>query len=99
MKSQDVTFTLAALDKSISGNTGCNSFFGNYTIDLYAMSFGDIAVSENFCDKPIMATETRLLKALKNTGSYALQDGILTLYSKTDRSVVLKATKEKNTQN
>ena len=99
VNSEDVTFSLAALDKSISGNTGCNSFFGNYTIDLYAMSFGDLAVSEKYCDKDIMNTERRLLNALNNTGSYALQDGVLTLYSKTDRSVLLKATKENNTQN
>ena len=89
------TFSLSALDNSFRGTTGCNSVFGNYTIDLYAINFGDLAVSERFCaEKEIMKTERDFLDALNNSGSYALENNVLTLYSKTDRSVVLKATKE-----
>ncbi len=91
------TFTMSALDNSFRGTTGCNSVFGNYTVDLYTISFGDLAVSEKMCtDKNIMKTERDFLNALNNTGSYALDNGALTLYSKTDRSVLLNATKDKN---
>lgn len=91
------TFTMSALDNSFRGTTGCNSVFGNYTIDLYSISFGDLAVSEKMCmDKNIMKTERDFLDALKNTGTYGLQNGVLTFYSKTDRSVVLSATKDAN---
>ncbi|WP_347373443.1 META domain-containing protein [Aequorivita sp. Q41] len=91
------TFSLSALNNSIQGNTGCNSVFGNYTIDLYAINFSDLAVSEKMCtDKNIMKTERDFLNALHNTGSYALQNGVLTLYSNMDRSILLSATK--NTQ-
>ncbi|HPF11775.1 MAG TPA: META domain-containing protein [Flavobacteriaceae bacterium] len=83
-----------ALDKGIKGNTGCNSFFGKYTLDLYALSFSEIASTEMACDQPIMDVENAFLNALNQTGSYALQNGILTLYSKTDRSVLLTASKE-----
>ena len=94
------TFSLSAIDNSFRGTTGCNSVFGNYSIDLYAIDFGDLAVSEKFCpEKEIMTTERDFLDALNNTGSYTLQNGVLTLYSKTDRSVVLSAKKEmKNTE-
>lgn len=89
------TFSLSALDNSFRGTTGCNSVFGNYTIDLYAINFGDLAVSERFCaEKEIMKTERDFLDALNNSGSYGLENNVLTLYSKTDRSVLLKATKE-----
>ncbi|HBL79036.1 META domain-containing protein [Aequorivita vladivostokensis] len=89
------TFTMSALDNSFRGTTGCNSVFGNYTIDLYAINFGDLAVSEKFCtEKEIMKTERDFLDALNNAGSYALENGILTLYSKTDRSVLLSAKKD-----
>ncbi|MGB3344104.1 MAG: META domain-containing protein [Aequorivita sp.] len=89
------TFTLSALDNSFRGTTGCNSVFGNFTIDLYTINFGDLAVSERFCEeKEIMKTERDFLDALNNTGSYALENNVLTLYSKTDRSVLLKASKE-----
>ena len=89
------TFTMSALDNSFRGTTGCNSVFGNYTIDLYTINFGDLAVSEKMCaDKNVMKTERDFLDALNNSGSYALDNGILTLYSKTDRSVLLSAKKD-----
>ncbi len=91
------TFSLSALDNSFRGTSGCNSVFGNYTIDLYAISFDNLAVSEKYCaEKEIMKTERDFLDALNQTGSYALQNGVLTFYSKTDRSVVLSATKDTN---
>jgi len=91
------TFTMSAVDNSFRGTTGCNSVFGKYTLDLYSLSFGDLAVSEKMCmDKDIMKTERDFLDALNNTGSYNLQNGVLTLYSKTDRSVLLSAAKDTN---
>lgn len=91
------TFTLSALDNSIKGTTGCNSVFGTYSLDLYTISFKDLAVSEKAClDKNIMKSERDFLDALNNTGSYNLENGALTFYSKTDRSVVLSASKDAN---
>jgi heat shock protein HslJ len=93
---EPMSFSFAVLDKSIKGYTGCNSFFGNYTIDLLALSFGEFSVSERYCDQPVMASEMILLKTLQNTGSYSLQNNVLTLYSKTDRHILLKANKTLN---
>lgn len=91
------TFTLSALDNSFRGTTGCNSVFGNFTIDLYTINFSDLAVSEKDCmDKNLMQTERDFLDALNNTGSFSLENGILKLYSNTDRSVLLSATKAVN---
>ncbi len=83
----------SAIDKTIRGNSDCNSFFGNYTVDGFTLSFGDFAVSERYCDEPIMEKERALLKAISDTGSYLLKDKVLTFYSKTDRSVLLIAKK------
>jgi len=88
------TLSFAALDRSIRGNTGCNTFFGNYTIDLYAITIGDLAVTKKACSASVMTQEDNLLVALSNTGSYSLQDDTLTLLSKTDRSVLLTAKKQ-----
>ncbi len=93
------TINFVALDKSIRGNTGCNSFFGKYTLDLYALSFAEIASTEMACDTPIMETENAFINALNNTGSYDLENSVLTLYSKIDRSVLLIAVKETNSGN
>lgn len=91
------TFSLSAVDNSFKGTTGCNSVFGNYNLDLYAIDFGDLAVSAKECaESDVMQNERNFLDALKSTGSYDMQNNVLTFYSKTDRSIVLKASKETN---
>ena len=87
-----------ALDKTVRGNTGCNSFFGNYALDLYALSFSEIGSTEKACETDIMDNEIAFLNALNNTGSYTLQEKELTLFSKVDRSVLLKAMKNTRDQ-
>jgi heat shock protein HslJ len=96
IKGDDTKITFAALDKSVRGNAGCNEFFGNYTLDLYALNFGTLAATEMYCDEPVMKVERAIMGALRNTGSYTLENDILTLLSKNDRSVLLKASKIKN---
>jgi len=92
------TFSLSAIDNSIKGTTGCNSVFGNYSIDLYVIDFGDLAVSTKECGDKEMKKERDFLDALNNAGSYDIQNNVLTLYSKTDRSILLKALKDSNKQ-
>ncbi len=93
------TINFYALDKTVRGNTGCNNFFGNYVLDLYALSFNDIASTEIACAQPIMDVENAFLNALRNAGSYDIENSVLTLYSKTDRSIIMVAIKESTTQN
>lgn len=93
------TFNFYALDKTIKGNTGCNSFFGNYTLDLYAISFSDISSTEMACDQPIMDVENSFLNALRNAGSYDIENSVLTVYSKSDRSVLMVAIKDRAAEN
>ena len=93
------TIIFTAIDKGIKGNTGCNSFFGKYALDLYALTFSDIASTEMACEEPRMSNENAFLQALRNTGSYAIENNVLTLYSKNDRSVLLKATKDNTEEN
>ena len=89
--SMSISFT--ALDNSVKGYTGCNSFFGNYSLDGFTLSFGEIAVSEKYCDESIMKSERAFMGALKNAGSFMVKDNMLTLYSKADRSILLTANK------
>ncbi|MCH9660728.1 MAG: META domain-containing protein [Bacteroidetes bacterium] len=93
------TISFFALNKTIRGNTGCNSFFGTYALDLYALSFNDIGNTEMACDEPIMTVENNFLNALRNTGSYDFENSMLTLYHKNDRSVLLIARKERTEEN
>lgn len=98
-KTTSPTFTMSALDNSFRGNTGCNSVFGNYSIDLFTINFGDLAVSERYCaEEKIMETERDFLNALNKAGSFSLQNEVLTLYSNTDKSILLLATKDTKTK-
>lgn len=90
------SFSLSAVDNSIKGTTSCNSVFGNYSLDLYAINFGDMAVTKKMCDSQSMKNESSFLNALNNTGSYDITNDVLTFYSKTDRTVLLKAKKKSN---
>ncbi len=90
------TISFIAYDKSIKGNTGCNSFFGSYNREVNVLTFSEIGSTEMACDEPIMVVENKFLMALRNTGSYSIQNDILTLYSKDDQSELLKAKKETN---
>ena len=88
------TLSFNALDKTVNGQTGCNSFFGTYTLNLYNLSFGEFGVSEKYCEEPLMDTERNFLEALSQTGSYTYRNGVLTLFSAVDKSVLLQATKD-----
>jgi len=89
----ELTVIFSALDTSVRGNAGCNTYFGDYDVDVYTLNFGAIGSTKKACEPKVMATENKLFKALEETGSYTLENNVLTLLSKNDRSVLLKARK------
>ncbi len=93
VESASPTISFNALDKTVTGQTGCNSFFGSYTLDLYNITFGEFGVSEKYCDEPLMEQEGNYLNALRQTGSFTYRNGVLTLFSAEDKSVLLQARK------
>ena len=93
-KNTTPTITFNALDKTVNGQTGCNSFFGTYTLNLYNLNFGEFGVSEKHCEEPIMEQERQFLDALRQTGSFTYRNGVLTLFSALDKSVLLQARKD-----
>ncbi len=70
---------LVAADGKVSGNAGCNGYFGSVIIDGQAMSFGNLGSTKIACPEPAMSQENRLLGALDSTRGYRLQNGNLLL--------------------
>jgi putative lipoprotein len=68
-----------AADGKVSGNAGCNGYFGSVIVDGQAMSFGNLGATKIACPEPAMGQEQRLLGALDGTRGYRLQDGELLL--------------------
>jgi heat shock protein HslJ len=91
-----LVITFDALNKSVNATTECNNMFGTYTIDLYALSFSPLASTKMYCEGK-MDAEKEIGESLQETGSYTIENGVLKLYSKNDRSLLLTATKVRET--
>ena len=75
----------------VTGKTGCNSFFGMYSVEGKNLSFQDIASTEMACEPAIMEIENKFLNALWQSGRASLVNNELTLYSKEDNSILFIA--------
>ncbi len=70
---------LVAADGKVSGNAGCNSYFGSAIVSGEAMTFGNLGTTKMACQEPAMSQESRLLRALDGTRGYRVQDDALLL--------------------
>ena len=89
-----VLISFNSSDNTITGNTGCNSYFGNYHATQYELSFSDIGQTEMACEEDVMKIEWDFIQALRDTGSFTLEKNRLTVYSISDRIILLTAKKE-----
>lgn len=94
--SKELVLSFDALNKSVNATTECNNMFGTYSIDLYAIDFSDMASTKKYCEGK-MEAEKELNDVFNSAGSYSLENGILQLFSANDRSLLLTATKVRDT--
>jgi heat shock protein HslJ len=67
-------------DGTVSGNTGCNSFSGTYTIDGSSLEInGDVAATMMACDDASQQVETQFLTALSEVASWERSGQTVTL--------------------
>ena len=89
------TITFAALSSRASGNAGCNNYFGDYTITNNTLTLDELAATKKMCGEDAMQVEDKFLETMNKVGGYRIQDNVLTLYAKSDQSVLITATKDK----
>ena len=70
---------IVAADGKVSGDAGCNGYFGSVIVDGEAISFGNLGATQKTCPEPAMSQEHRLLQALDSTRGYRLVGGDLVL--------------------
>ena len=75
----------------ISGFSGCNQFFGTYTVAGDRVVIGSLAGSMMACPEPSMALENAVHAALAGTFRYVLADQRLTLLSDTEPILTFQA--------
>ncbi len=65
-------------ENDIKGFSGCNNFFGKYTLSGNSLSFSNLGSTRMMC--PDMEQESRFMNVLERVTAYSIADRILTLY-------------------
>lgn len=61
-----------------SGISGCNSFFGSYTLKENTIKFGPIVTSKKYCNPDLNTVEKDFIEALNKVNSFVIKDNTLT---------------------
>lgn len=72
------TPTMALDEKGVSGSTGCNRYFGGYTLDGNKLKFGKLGCTQRFCANA--PTEGAILEALDKVASFKAEKTAVFLY-------------------
>lgn len=84
LEGQEVTTStpiyLNFADNKLSGNTGCNTVNGNFTImNTTQIKFSQLASTRMMCDRYDMKIENEMLEVLKTADNFTINDGKLML--------------------
>ena len=66
-------------DGTVTGNSGCNGFGGNYKVEGDKITFDQITSTLMACDEPRMTQEEAVHRVLTGTATYKIQGNTLTL--------------------
>ena len=76
-----ITLDFAA-DGSLSGNSGCNTYKGSYTVTGDQITIGPLASTRMACSQELMDQESQYLAALGSAATYQIKDTGLELRMK-----------------
>ncbi|MCL6417305.1 META domain-containing protein [Aestuariirhabdus sp. Z084] len=75
----------------LSGNAGCNGFFGAYRVDNGKFSTGPIGATMMACPDDLMTQEQQFLKALEQLTSFSYDGQTLKLQDESGQVKILMA--------
>ena len=77
-----VSTILFETEGKVSGNAGCNQYFGSWGADGDDIAFGHMGATQMMCAEPeVMEQESRFLEALGYAERFAAEDGMLLIFS------------------
>ena len=77
---QEIFFILNSKTKRVSGNAGCNTFMGSYTLEEgNSISFSPLATTRMICPDSNI-NESQVLKIFETVDNYTINNGILSLH-------------------
>lgn len=81
-----LTITFDEASNNVSGFAGCNSYFGNYTVENNTISFSNMASSKKLC-RETMAIEDQFLKTLHSVNSFSINETSIS-FSENDKVLI-----------
>jgi heat shock protein HslJ len=66
-------------DGTVTGNSGCNGFGGNYTVEGDQITFSEVVSTLIACEDARMAQEDAVLTVVSGTATYRIEGSTLTL--------------------
>lgn len=79
-----VEVTFDTKEQRVHGTSGCNRFFGTYTLQGSSLTLGQMGSTRMACPEG-MDKEQQILTALGATGRFRIADSTLELYDKKDQ--------------
>lgn len=76
----DAPITLSFEKGSVSGNAGCNTFRGAYTVDGQSVRLGPLASTRMACPAPLMKQEREFLAALESAVTWSVEGDTLDMH-------------------
>ena len=75
-------------DGTLAGNSGCNGYGGNYSVEGNQITFTEIVSTLIFCDEPLGGQEEAVYQVLTETATFEIEGDTLTI-TNNDRVLVL----------
>lgn len=91
-----LTFIIDPINKSVSGNSGCNTYSGNYELsEANLINFNKVFTSKKYCvEKEKNEIEKKYIGILSNSFNIKLQKEKIELISNSNETIRILLTKE-----
>ena len=78
---EPVTLIFSDTENKLSGNSGCNQLFGQYSAENGRVKFLNVAMTHRMCDEVTNKIELQVAQVLENATSYKAHQGKVYFYN------------------
>jgi heat shock protein HslJ len=89
----DAPITLSFEKGGVSGNGGCNTFRGGYTVDGQSVKIGPLASTRMACPDPAMRQEREFLAALESAVKWSVEGDTLDMHREDGQRALMASRK------
>ena len=79
-----VSLTIEFTENQITGLSGCNQYFGSYSIENENISIGEISSTRKYCGRRLYELEVEYFSGLREANFYKIEDEKLIVFKEKD---------------